>query len=155
MVLEEVLRAGGHRVTSSRLLVWDVLERAEGHLSAQEIAERVWQRDPGVNVSSVYRTLALFAELDLVRESNLGEAATWEPRHDDTVIHLLCEQCGTVQHHDSVAVRRLRRELSQEAHFDSVETDVRVRGRCERCRAAGPATSAGPAGSTAGTPLEG
>ena len=136
MVLEEVLRAGGHRVTSSRRLVWEVLVAADGHLSAQEIAERVWRLDPGINRSSVYRTLALFAELDLVRESNLGDAATWEPAHDDSVIHLLCETCGTVHHHDSRAVRRLRDEISQGTGFDAVEIDVRARGRCERCRQA-------------------
>lgn len=114
--------------------MWTVLREADRHLSAQEIAERVSRLDPGVNVSSVYRTLALFAEIDLVRESRLGDdASTWEIAHVDSVIHLVCTACGTVRHHDASLVETLRGQLSEQAGFTANEIDVRVTGRCGDC----------------------
>lgn len=116
-------------------MVWEVLTASHRHLSAGEIADQVRARDAGVNVSSVYRTLALFADLDLVRESRLGDdASTWEIAHADDVIHLVCSGCGNVRHHDADAVDALRRQLAK-VGFRPAVIDVRVTGRCADCGA--------------------
>ncbi len=137
MHLADELRARGVRVTHPRRLVWDVLSADAGHLSAAEVAARVRASDPGVNQSSVYRTLALFAELDLVRESRSGDdsVTTWELRHPDGVIHLMCEACGTVMHHRTKRVEQLRRDLAADGGFAPATIDVRVSGRCADCSA--------------------
>ncbi|MEM8904215.1 MAG: Fur family transcriptional regulator [Actinomycetota bacterium] len=137
MELDAVLRAGDFRVTRPRRLVWEVLTGEHGHLSAQEIAEQVRAIDPTVNQSSVYRTLGLFAELELVRESKLGGGDTshWEPIHDDAVIHLVCEHCGEVIHHVADGVEQLRHRVLGQERFEARSIEVVVRGRCERCGA--------------------
>lgn len=133
MDLEDALRDGGHRITSARRIVWDVLTEGHDHVSAAEVAERARHRDADINVSSVYRTLALFTELGLVRESRLGDETTWEPAHGDAVVHLVCERCGRVLHHPATAVEALRRQLDAEADFVVDAIDVRVTGHCRRC----------------------
>jgi Fur family ferric uptake transcriptional regulator len=78
--LRQTLRHGRHRVTRPRLAVWRALLDADTHLTADELAERVNAHGPGVNLASVYRSLALFEELELVRESRLSgdDASRWE-----------------------------------------------------------------------------
>jgi Fur family ferric uptake transcriptional regulator len=131
--LETALRDHGHRVTRPRSVVWEVLATTDGHLSAQEITDRVHAVDAGVNASSIYRTLGLFAEIGLVRESRLGDASTWERAHGDAVIHLVCATCGVVQHHHASSVDSLPRELEQAIGFAAEGIDVRVTGRCASC----------------------
>lgn len=135
MQLADELRARGVRVTQPRQLVWDVLSASDGHLSAAEVVQRVQARDPGINQSSVYRALALFAELELVRESRAGDdsASTWEVRHPDGVIHLLCDGCGAVIHHRTNRVEQLRKDLAGDGGFAPATIDVRVTGRCATC----------------------
>lgn len=143
MDLEIALRSHGCRVTRARRLVWDVLDGAGEHLSAQAIAERVNDVDPAINVSSVYRALALFADLGLVRESRLDDTATWEPFHGDAAIHLLCSRCGRVTHHDTELVDDLRNDLQRRAAFVPDGIDVRVTGQCIRCEATEASEAAG------------
>ena len=133
--LETALREHGHRMTRPRHIVWEVLSATDGHLSAQEITARVHALDPGVNSSSIYRTLALFTEIDLVRESRLGDAATWERAHADAVIHLVCAGCGTVQHHHAASIDELPTEIAKQAGFRPDGIDVRVTGVCAACAA--------------------
>ena len=63
MLIEDPLRAAlemeGHRMTAPRRAVWDVVSAADRHLTADEIAARVRVEDPDINLSSVYRSLAL------------------------------------------------------------------------------------------------
>ena len=69
MDLESELRVHDLRVTTPRRLVWHVLSHSTDHLTAQAIFEQVNAVDDAVNRSSVYRTLSLFAEIGLARES--------------------------------------------------------------------------------------
>lgn len=141
MGLADVLRERGSRVTQARQLVWEVLESIEGHATAQQILEAVEQRQrtatPNINQSSVYRALQLFSELGLVRESrtDVMGASTWELRHADGEIHLICDGCGGVEHHATETVATLGDELRDRGFTASV-IDVRVIGSCARCLAA-------------------
>ena len=135
MEIGTLLRKRGQRLTEPRRLVWEVLTSANRHLTAQQIADRVQQASPGVNVSSVYRSLALFADLDLIRESHLGVdgAARWEPAHPDDHFHLVCEQCGAVEHHAGEIVERVRAHLGADHGFEATTVQLVASGTCASC----------------------
>jgi Fur family ferric uptake transcriptional regulator len=136
--IAEVLRARGHRVTRARQAVWQALEDAADHLTVEELTSRVRRHEPGVNTASVYRSLALFSEFDLVRESRLGddEAGRWEMAHPDDHFHVVCEECGRVDHHVGDLVDQIRDHLDTGHGFRTVTVELTVTGRCARC--AGP-----------------
>ncbi|MFQ5947832.1 MAG: Fur family transcriptional regulator [Acidimicrobiia bacterium] len=133
--LGHFLRERGHRFTEPRRIVWEVLGSAQSHLTAEQIARRVQAADPGVNQSSVYRSLSLFAELGLARESNLGpeEAAHWELAHPDDQFHLICESCGEVQHHTGETIEQVKTHLATEHGFQARRVELFVSGLCRSC----------------------
>lgn len=130
-----VLRDRGFRLTSPRWLVWSVLRSAGGHLTAEEIAARVHDADPTINISSIYRSLTLFEDLDLVRESHLGidQSARWEIAHPDDHFHMVCRRCGSVDHHVGELVDQIRSHLGDHHSFDAENVDLVVTGVCENC----------------------
>lgn len=133
--LGTLLRERGHRVTPPRRLVWSVLQSADAHLTAEAIARRVGEMDPSVNLSSIYRSLALFAELDLVRESSFDSdgASRWEIAHPDDHFHLVCRNCGRVEHHVGNQVEQIRRHLGSGHGFAVESVDLLVSGLCPDC----------------------
>jgi Fur family ferric uptake transcriptional regulator len=135
--LEAFLRQRGHRVTNPRRFVWDVLAAAGGHLTAEQIAGRVQDRDHRINLASIYRSLTLFADLGLARESNLGTdgAGGWEMSHPDDEFHLICDRCGDVQHHGGDLVEQVRSHLGGDHGFQAVTIELSVTGLCSSCAA--------------------
>lgn len=133
--LRSALVEGGHRLTGPRLAVWDVVATSESHMTAEEIADAVKEADPTVNLSSVYRSLALFSDLGLVRESNLGanEATHWELAHSDEQFHLKCTTCGGVEHHTGDLVAQIESHLSGHHGFRADRVELLVSGTCRRC----------------------
>lgn len=129
------LRSYGHRVTRPRRAVYEALEHAETHLTADELAWRVQQRHPGVNIASVYRSLALFADIGLARETRLGDsdAARWEISHPDEHFHVVCERCGHVDHHVGQLVHDITEHLRAGHGFHARTVDLTVTGRCREC----------------------
>jgi Fur family transcriptional regulator, ferric uptake regulator len=136
--LSDELRSRGYRVTQPRRAVWEVLRRAEGHLTVEEVTSRIGASGTEVDLASVYRTLALFEELGLARTSRLGgsEAGRWELMHPDEHFHLLCEVCGEVDHHVGSLVARIQEHLDSGHGFEVRAVELTVTGVCSRCRAA-------------------
>lgn len=135
--LSDQLRLQGYRVTRPRQAVWRALMEADGHLTVEEVAARVAQRQPGVNLASVYRSLALFAELNLVRESRLGDegVSRWELAHPDEHFHLVCDRCGRVDHHAGDLVASIVDHLRSGHAFQARSVRLSVVGRCADCAA--------------------
>lgn len=124
-------------MTGPRRAVWEVVSSTGEHLTAEEISERVRAIDPDVNLSSIYRSLSLFADLGLVRESSLDSsgAAHWETAHPDDQFHLRCRACGRVEHHTGDLVERVRAHLGENHAFHAEEVELLVTGLCEECAA--------------------
>lgn len=130
-----LLHNHGYRLTSARWLVWSVLREAAGHLTAEEIADKVNRADPTINISSVYRSLTLFEDLDLARESHLGidGSARWEVAHPDDHFHMVCRECGAVDHHEGELVDQIRSHLRRHHDFMADGVDLVVTGVCGNC----------------------
>jgi Fur family transcriptional regulator, ferric uptake regulator len=128
------LRSSGYRMTPQRQLVWDVLRRAEHHLSAEAIHERVAAIVPAFNLASVYRTLALLGELGLAHEVHIGDGrGYWEVAHAEETIHLHCRVCRRVDHHEGELVMEIRDHLSGGHDFTPEHIDLVVHGVCGDC----------------------
>jgi Fur family transcriptional regulator, ferric uptake regulator len=131
--LDLTLREQGYRATTPRRAVWDALLRAGGHVTVEELAELV---DGDVDQASIYRALALFESLGLARTSRLGDrdANRWEPAHPDEHFHLVCTNCGEIDHHVGSLVAQISTHLDQGHGFEVEQVELVVNGRCRRCR---------------------
>ncbi|MEX2562006.1 MAG: Fur family transcriptional regulator [Nitriliruptoraceae bacterium] len=130
--LDATLRTHGYRVTRPRRSVWEALQRAGHHITADEIAALV---DHEVDPASVYRTLALFEELGLARVSRFqdSDAGRWETAHPDEHFHMVCRRCGRVDHHVGTLVASIRDHLAGDHGFQVEEIDLTVTGLCRLC----------------------
>lgn len=132
---DELLRSNGHRSTRPRRVAWQVLLEADGHLTAEQIDAAVRAAGEHVDLASVYRSLALFAELGIARETHLGEDAShWEAAHPDEHFHLKCLSCGAVDHHVGSLVEQIRDHLSGGHGFEVHRVELIVTGHCANCR---------------------
>src|SRR6185503_1691041 len=129
--LATALRAGGHRVTSQRLVLYRVLSELGRHAHAEEIARASSERLPGLSLPTVYATLELFEGLGLVRRVDAGgPAALYDPRTEPHA-HFACRRCGTVSdldaRVDSAAAEAAARCSSRAAPSSAVPRSRRTR----------------------------
>ena len=95
--------------SASRRSGWSSWGRSDlGHLAADEVFARVEPLLPGVNRSTVYRTLELFRDLGLVSMTDLGGGARQFELIDDLHHHLICHRCGAILELDDALVDPLR-----------------------------------------------
>jgi len=130
----ETLRKRGYRLTPQRYMILSVIQEAAGHLSIDQIAERVQKSNPYVSLSTIYRTLELLKELGLVRENRLpGEQPHYEIAEGKSHHHLVCRRCRAVIHLDNALLGNLHEQLQEQYHFHGLSLDLVATGYCDTC----------------------
>lgn len=133
-----LLHRRGSRWTPQRRLVLEVLESAEGHVTAAELLERCRRRAPGTVASTVYRTLDVLEELGLVRHAHDPSGRIeFHVRPVAAHGHLHCQACGARTEFGAAEAARLLEGLEQAHGFRADLTHLTIAGRCARCRDAG------------------
>jgi Fe2+ or Zn2+ uptake regulation protein len=130
----ELLRKRGYRLTPQRHMILSVIQEANEHLSIDQIAERVQQRNPYVSLSTIYRTLELLRELGLVRENHLfGEQPHYEAVESQAHHHLICRRCHATLHLDDELLGNLNEQLQTQYNFHQLTLDLVAAGYCNTC----------------------
>jgi Fur family ferric uptake transcriptional regulator len=135
-----VLREAGHHQGAARNELIALLASQECALSALEIEDLLRRRHAGrrsVARASVYRTLELLQEHDLVKALELGDGVARYEVVDPAGAHhhhLLCERCGQLVPFHDAALETSINQLSQRLGFDTKDHEVILKGDCPECR---------------------
>ncbi len=90
----ETLKKKGLKLTPQRRLIADIIHNAEAHLTAEDIIAYVQNKMPGVNKSTIYRTLELLEESGCVFRSESGDHFIYHHAEEGHHHHLVCRKCG-------------------------------------------------------------
>ena len=133
--LDRKLSNLGYRLTPQRLMILAAVEEADSHISAEEIYAQVRARYPQVNISTVYRTLELLKELELVTEISLGDGRVrYHCMGKGHHHHLVCQKCGAIIDVEESILNPLWAEIQQKYNFKVNMKHVAFFGLCARCR---------------------
>ena len=132
----EALAMAGLRVTPQRLLVLEILEETDDHLDAGAILERARQRDPGVSLATVYRTLGKLKKAGLVDQRYLARdhrRGFYEPTSKEEHYHFTCLGCGKVIEVHTSRIAQAREELARELGLEFARACTCFEGYCPEC----------------------
>lgn len=124
---------GTFRNTTQRAVILDEVEQAEGHLTAGEIFERVRRRYPSIAYGTVYRTLHLLAEHELIQELTFADQASRFDKRTDRHDHVHCTSCGTLVDVDVPVALMAQRVAAEQTGFDLIRHHTVFEGVCPEC----------------------
>ncbi|AQS56617.1 transcriptional repressor [Novibacillus thermophilus] len=115
-----------------------LLENEEKHLSAEDVYLLVKEKAPEIGLATVYRTLELLSDLQIVHKLNFGDGvARYEFRADDKKHHhhhLICLNCGSVDEIKEDWLETIEKRVEDKYHFKIVDHHLMFHGICHRCR---------------------
>ena len=138
--LVDGLRGRGVRITAPRRAVLEALVAAGSHLTAEALHALVQARHPDISHSSIYRTMALLADVGIVHHVHLGHGPAEYHLVTDAHTHLVCSGCDTVTELDGAITDPFAAAISARFGFEVDLRHFALTGRCSACRAEPPVT---------------
>lgn len=154
--LERRCREKGLKMTGQRRVIAQVLSDSDDHPDVEKLYQRASQVDPRISIATVYRTVKLFEQADILTRHDFGDGrARYEvvpPEHHD---HLIDIDSGQVIEFRDDEIERLQREAALALGYRLVGHRLElfgVRVGHGKARTAGRARGSGNGSSSGGKP---
>lgn len=137
--VENILRSREYKMTPQREHVLCVLlDNKDKHLSAEDVYNLVKQRVPDVGLATVYRTLELFSNFDIIQSVDFGDGRkryefTLENNDEHRHHHLICIKCGKIIEMNEDLLEDLEQRVTNCYNFSISNHELKFFGRCRDC----------------------
>jgi Fur family ferric uptake transcriptional regulator len=120
--------------TKQRELILDVFLEAKGHITSEELHQRVRDRYPQIGYTTVYRTMKLLCDAGLATERHFDDGVARyeiEQEHHD---HLVCLKCGRIIEFECRMIEGAQEKVAAQYNFRVLRHRHELYGHCEKCR---------------------
>jgi Fur family ferric uptake transcriptional regulator len=119
--LEQLCLDKGLKMTEQRRIIARVLSDSADHPDVEQVYRRATEIDPRISIATVYRTVRLFEEANILARHDFGDGrARYEempsPHHD----HLIDLQTGHVIEFRNDDIEKLQHFVAEQLGYDLV-----------------------------------
>jgi Fur family ferric uptake transcriptional regulator len=138
--LRQIFRERQYKLTTQRQNILQAfVDHPEQHLSAEDVHGIVRRSAPETGLATVYRTLELLSDLDILQKLDFGDGRhryeineTSTPHHHH---HLICLYCGKVREFEDDLLETLETAVARKSKFNIVDHQLKFYGYCQECQA--------------------
>jgi Fur family ferric uptake transcriptional regulator len=119
--LEQLCLDKGLKMTEQRRVIAQVLSDSADHPDVEQVYRRAIALDPHISIATVYRTVRLFEEANILARHDFGDGRSrYEEMPSDHHDHLIDLQSGRVVEFRNEEIERLQRLIADELGYDLV-----------------------------------
>jgi Fe2+ or Zn2+ uptake regulation protein len=134
--MENKLRKEGYKFTKQRKSILEVfLRERKSLLSLQQIYEKVKEKYPTVDFSTIYRNIELLVNLDIIHKIYTGKPyGSYKLKElNKHHHHIICIDCGKAEVIEFCPLGLLESQLKKK-NFLPMEHNFEVFGYCAECK---------------------
>ena len=127
--IEKLCTEKGLKMTAQRRIIARVLSEASDHPDVEELYRRASALDDGISIATVYRTVRLFEEANILERHDFRDGRSryeevTEEHHD----HLIDIETGDVIEFQNEEIERLQKEIAKKLGYDLVDHRLELYG---------------------------
>jgi Fur family ferric uptake transcriptional regulator len=120
--LEDLCLQKGLRMTEQRRVIARVLSESHDHPDVELLHRRAADIDPGISIATVYRTVRLFEEANILERHDFGDGrARYEEVPQAHHDHLIDVESGKVIEFKNEEIEALQRQIAEKLGYRLVD----------------------------------
>jgi Fur family peroxide stress response transcriptional regulator len=131
--LISLLHQRGLKATPQRLAIFRYLAHNETHPSADTIYADIKKDLPTISQGTVYNTLAILADIGVIRELKIGNGHSRYDSNTDVHINVICPNCNRITDYQSKEIFSLWETISKDIGGEITGQRLDVYKKCKDC----------------------
>ena len=120
--IEALCLEKGLKMTEQRRVIARTISDSDDHPDVEEIYRRAMERDSNISIATVYRTVRMFEEADIIEKHDFGDGrARYEQASDDHHDHLINIRTGEVVEFHNEKIEQLQEEIAKSLGYKLVD----------------------------------
>jgi len=129
------LKNHGYKLTQQRKTVIEAIIASEDHLTPTELYNKVHEEHPNIGLVTIYRTLDMLSEMELICELHGGgNCHSYTISSPQKHHHIVCHQCGKVADFTGCNVSEMEQRIAEESGFRIDGHLLEFTGLCRMCQ---------------------
>ena len=130
--IEKLCAARGLKMTGQRRVIARVLTESDDHPDVEQLHRRAAAIDAGISIATVYRTVRLFEEANILERHEFRDGRARYEQAGDHHDHLIDVETGGVIEFHNNDIEVLKERIAAELGFDLVDHRLELYGRRKR-----------------------
>ena len=127
--IEDRCQEKGLKMTEQRRVIAQVLSDAHDHPDAGEVYKRASKIDSRISMATVYRTIRLFEECNVLERLDFGDGrARYEEASREHHDHLIDVRSGKIIEFQNTDIERLQRDVARQLGYELVDHRLELYG---------------------------
>lgn len=127
--LEKLCAERGLKMTDQRRVISQVLSEAHDHPDVEEIYRRASAIDPRISIATVYRTIRLYEDANIIEKRDFGDGrARYEENREEHHHHLIDVKSGAVIEFQNDELEKLKAKIAAELGYDLIGDRLELYG---------------------------
>lgn len=127
--LEQLCSERGLKMTEQRRTICRVLSEASDHPDVEGVFRRAVALDPKISIATVYRTMRLLEEANVIRKHDFGDGrARFEESRDEHHDHLIDVKTGEVIEFSNDAIEKLQEAVAEKLGYKLIGHKLELYG---------------------------
>ncbi len=127
--IEDLCIKKGLRMTEQRRVIARVLSDADDHPDVEMVHRRAAEIDARISIATVYRTVRLFEEANILERHDFGDGrARYEETPDAHHDHLIDVESGRVIEFRNEHIEKMQQEIAEKLGFKLVDHRLELYG---------------------------
>ena len=127
--IEQKCIAKGVKLTDQRRIIAKVMSEANDHPDVDELYNRVSNIDSKISIATVYRTVKLFEEFEILAKHEFkGGKARYEQLNESHHDHLIDIKSGEIIEFVDEEIEKLQKKVAEKYGYDLVDHKLELYG---------------------------
>ena len=127
--IEDKCKQRGVRLTDQRKLIAKVMSQSSDHPDVDELHKRISKIDEKVSIATVYRTVKLFEESEIIEKHDFkGGKARYEQSPDIHHDHLIDVNTGEIIEFVDEGIEKLQNKVAEKLGYKLVDHRLELYG---------------------------
>ncbi len=116
--IERLCNDKGLKMTEQRRVIASVLSESDNHPDVERLHQRASEIDPRISIATVYRTVRLFEEANILKRHEFGDGrARYEEIDENHHDHLIDLHSGKVIEFSNENIEKIQRRVAEDLGF--------------------------------------
>ena len=127
--IEQKCIAKGVKLTDQRKIIAKMMSEANDHPDVDELYNRVSKIDSKISIATVYRTVKLFEEFEILAKHEFkGGKARYEQLNESHHDHLIDIKSGEIIEFVDEEIEKLQKKVAEKYGYDLVDHKLELYG---------------------------
>ncbi len=119
----------GLKMTGQRRVILKVLDESEDHPSVEDVYDRAKTLDKSISIATVYRTLSLLDDLEMVVRHEFQEGYARYEVNAEHHHHLIDLETGKVVEFQNAELEALKERIARELGYELIDHRLELYGK--------------------------